>query len=219
MYAVTCGYQFPPGYRNVSIGVTCRHNFQGHICQGLIKVKLYNVQGTCTESYGSQVITGYRNVSNSNTSRYDFSTLYFPEWNQYRRTRFEWDVCSDMWVSMWQRCKYSNGTKYEKCLTEYKNLCYYTCFKLNQWGLLVNFIKEQTSREFKIYKQELSNDNAFRNSVIIKMMVHILMRPWTKSSFVRQWLNACSVRSHYLQQIWLMARRAFRKEGHFNRNT
>ena len=78
---------------------------------------------------------------------------------------------------MWQRCKYSNGTKCEKRLTEYKNICYYTCFKLNQWGLLVNFIKEQTSREFEIYKQELSNDNAFINSVIIQIMVHILMRP------------------------------------------
>ena len=33
MYAVTCGYQFSPGYRNVRIAVTCRYDFQGHICQ------------------------------------------------------------------------------------------------------------------------------------------------------------------------------------------
>ena len=63
MYAVICGYQFSPGYRDVSIAVTCRYDFQGHICQNWVNINLYNVQGTCTETFGSQVITGNRNVS------------------------------------------------------------------------------------------------------------------------------------------------------------
>ena len=46
MYAVTCGYQFSPGYRNVSIAVTCRYDFQGHICRIKIRFNLYIVKGT-----------------------------------------------------------------------------------------------------------------------------------------------------------------------------
>ena len=37
MYVVTLGYQLAPGYRNVSIRVTSRYNFQRHICKNLIK--------------------------------------------------------------------------------------------------------------------------------------------------------------------------------------
>ena len=79
MYAVTCGYQFSPGYRNVSIAVACRYDFQGHICQNWVIVNLYNVQGTCTETFGSQGITGYRNVSKPNTYPYDFQRYVFPK--------------------------------------------------------------------------------------------------------------------------------------------
>ena len=43
-----------------------------------IKVNLYNVRETCTETFGSQVITGYRNVSCTNTYRYDFQSYIFP---------------------------------------------------------------------------------------------------------------------------------------------
>ena len=32
----------------------------------------------CTDTFGSQVITGYRNVSKSNTSPYDFQRYVFP---------------------------------------------------------------------------------------------------------------------------------------------
>ena len=46
MYAVTCGYQISPGYRNVSIAVTCRYDFQGHICRIKIRFNLYIVKGT-----------------------------------------------------------------------------------------------------------------------------------------------------------------------------
>ena len=46
MYAVTCGYQFSPGYRNVSIAVTCRYDFKGHICRIKIRFNLYIVKGT-----------------------------------------------------------------------------------------------------------------------------------------------------------------------------
>ena len=41
-------------------------------------VNSYNDQGTCTEIFGSQVFTGYRNVSNSNISPYDFQRDIFP---------------------------------------------------------------------------------------------------------------------------------------------
>ena len=71
MYAVTCGYQFFPGYRNVNIAITCRYDFQGHICQNKIKVNLYNAHETSTEIFASQVITGYRIVSYADTFRYD----------------------------------------------------------------------------------------------------------------------------------------------------
>ena len=77
MYAVTCGYQFSPGYRNVGIAVTCRCGFQGYICQNWIKLNLYNLQGTCTDTFGSKVVTGNRNVSSTNTSRYDFLRYIF----------------------------------------------------------------------------------------------------------------------------------------------
>ena len=45
MYAVTCGYQFSPGYRNVNIAVTCRYDFQDHICRIKIRCNLYIVKG------------------------------------------------------------------------------------------------------------------------------------------------------------------------------
>ena len=46
MNAVTCEYQFSPGYRNVSIPVTCRYDFQGHICRVKIRSNLYIVKAT-----------------------------------------------------------------------------------------------------------------------------------------------------------------------------
>ena len=70
MYAVICGYQFSHRYRNVGIGVTSRYNFQRHICQNWIKINLYNVKGACTQTFGSKVVTGYRNVSCIYTSRF-----------------------------------------------------------------------------------------------------------------------------------------------------
>ena len=78
MYAVTCGYQFSPGYRNASIAVTCRYDFQGHICRIKIRFNLYIVKGTLTETFGSKVISGNRNVSSTDTSRYDFQRYIFP---------------------------------------------------------------------------------------------------------------------------------------------
>ena len=47
------------------------------VYQNWMKLNLYNVQGTCTETFGSQVITGNRNVSSTNTSRYDFQRYIF----------------------------------------------------------------------------------------------------------------------------------------------
>ena len=46
MHAVISGCQFSPGYRNVSIAVTCRYDFQGHICRIRIRFNLYIVKGT-----------------------------------------------------------------------------------------------------------------------------------------------------------------------------
>ena len=59
MYAVICGYQFSPGYRNVSIGVTSHCIFQCYILHELDKIKLEQYQrdvylDICVKSYNFQ---------------------------------------------------------------------------------------------------------------------------------------------------------------------
>ena len=61
----------------VNIAVTCRYDFQGHICLIKIRFNLYNVHETSTKIFASQVITGYRIVSCADTFRYDFQRYNF----------------------------------------------------------------------------------------------------------------------------------------------